>query len=105
MLNVSQKKGADQKKLQEVLNFNDKEMQLIESLKQYRGNDGAYSEALLIAGDHRGVVKVCPTPLEYWLATTDPSDLAFLAEKKFFEANSNALLSDIAKEFPYGSKR
>jgi hypothetical protein len=60
-----------------VLNLNPNELQAISSLKK---EHGVFSEAFLIAGDTRTVVAITSTPLEYWIATTDPKDLAVMDE-------------------------
>jgi hypothetical protein len=43
---------------------------------------GVYSEAFLIANERRGVIRICPTPIEYWLATSDAGDNALLASAR-----------------------
>ena len=62
-----------------VLKLNEQEIELISSLEQKRGE---YSEVFLINNDKRGVLRVCPTPLEYWIATTHPADLERIEEWK-----------------------
>ncbi len=69
---ILMQKGANQKRLAEVLQLNETEASLVASLYQERGE---FSEAFLITGDHRSVVAVEPTPMEYWIATTDPRDI------------------------------
>ena len=66
-----------------ILKLNDQEMGLISSLTQSKGN---YSEAFMIAGDDRTVIRISPTSLEYWLATSD--------------ANDNGLLSNVRLRYP-----
>ena len=41
---------------------------------------GEYSEALLIQGDDRTVLRIEADPLAYWIATTDPADKKVIAE-------------------------
>jgi conjugal transfer ATP-binding protein TraC len=74
---ILKQKGAKQERLKEVLQLNDTEMALVESIEQVKGS---YSEAFLMAGDHKSLIQVESTPLEYWLATTDPKDIQ-LSEK------------------------
>ena len=95
-------KGADQARLQEVLQLNDNEMALIASLHQERG---VYSEAFLMAQDQRAVVAIDSTPLEYWIATTDPRDLAKIEAEtlKNPEKNSFSTLLELAKRYPRGA--
>ncbi|MBI3294437.1 MAG: ATP-binding protein [Deltaproteobacteria bacterium] len=94
---VLMQKGADQKRLKEVLQLNDNEMKAVASLKQERG---VYSEAFLIAGDERAVVAVESTPLEYWLATTDPKDVAEIA--KASADGKSDVLKDLSERYPRG---
>lgn len=66
---LMQRGGLEQVK--QVLKLNEQEINLISSLEQKRGE---YSEAFLINNDKRSVIRICPTPLEYWIATTHPAD-------------------------------
>lgn len=94
-------KGADQARLKEVLQLNDNEMELIASLHQERG---VYSEAFLMAGDNRSVIAVEPTPLEYWIATTDPRDLAKIQEFECSQPDKSMtdILIELSKKYPNG---
>lgn len=98
---ILMQKGADQARLKEVLQFNDSEMELIASLHQERG---AYSEVFLIAENDRSVVVVEPTPLEYWIATTDPRDVSLLEERRKNAPGltSLELLMKLAEDYPSG---
>lgn len=62
---------GDLDQVKHVLKLNDQELELISSLEQKRGE---YSEAFLINNEKRGVIRITPTPLEYWIATTHPKD-------------------------------
>lgn len=94
-------KGADQARLKEVLQLNDNEMDLIASLHQERG---LYSEAFLMAQDSRAVVAIDSTPLEYWIATTDPRDLAAIEAETAQIPNRSSLLvlTTLADRYPRG---
>lgn len=94
-------KGADQARLKEVLALNDSELSLIASLTQERG---VYSEAFLMTGDNRSVVSIEATPLEYWIATTDPRDLAELEKYKTENPNQDtaAILKALSTQYPCG---
>jgi conjugal transfer ATP-binding protein TraC len=94
-------KGADQARLKEVLQLNENEMALIASLHQERG---VYSEAFLMAQDQRAVVAIESTPLEYWIATTDPRDLGVIEKETAAnpEQNSLQILTQLAKRYPRG---
>jgi type IV secretory pathway VirB4 component len=62
---------GDSKVLSATLKLNPQELALIHSLEQRKGK---YSEGFMIAGNHRQVIRVYPTPLEYWMATSDAKD-------------------------------
>lgn len=92
-------KGADQKRLAEVLQLNQNELELVASLSQERGK---YSEAFLLSGDNRTVVAVESTPLEYWLATTDPRDLSAIHEKESHGITKHDAILELAVQYPGG---
>ncbi|MGZ3783876.1 MAG: VirB4 family type IV secretion system protein [Bdellovibrio sp.] len=98
---ILMQKGANQKRLIEVLQLNDSEANLITSLKQDRGK---YSEAFLITGDHRSVVAIEPTPLEYWIATTDARDVSYFdqVKKENLHLSTSELVKIISEEIPFG---
>ncbi len=98
---ILRQKGADRERLKSVLNLNDREVELIDSLSQVKGK---FSESFLICEDNKGVVSIEATPLEYWLATTDPKDYALL--KRIESETSLAgedLLRHLAEKFPKGA--
>lgn len=94
-------KGADQKRLKEVLQLNENELSLISSLHQEKG---FYSEAFLICEDHKSVVVVESTPYEYWLATTDPKDISILEKTKSEnpQLDQIQLIDNLACRYPNG---
>jgi type-IV secretion system protein TraC len=65
--------------LRDTLKLNGQELGLIHSLTQRKGQ---YSEGFMIEGDHRQVVRIYPSPFEYWLSTSDAQDNLFLANLK-----------------------
>lgn len=90
-------------KMKEAFGLNDSEISLIQSLRQKKGE---YSEAFLVAGeDNRTVAVIEPTPIELWIATTDPRDLAKIEEYK--KANPHltqfGALRALAREYPNGA--
>jgi conjugal transfer ATP-binding protein TraC len=93
--------GGNLPALQEILRLNDREMKIIESVASKKGQ---FSEAFLIAGDDRQVVVIRSTPLEYWLATTDPMDLRAmdLAQKEYPNISNLELLEKMAEKYPVG---
>ncbi|MBI3535742.1 MAG: ATP-binding protein, partial [Deltaproteobacteria bacterium] len=98
---ILMQKGADQARLKEVLQLNDNEMNLISSLHQERG---LYSEAFLMAQDNKCVVAVESTPLEYWIATTDPRDLTAIENylKEHPKENNLSALNVLSETYPRG---
>jgi conjugal transfer ATP-binding protein TraC len=95
--------GADFARLAEVLRLNDRELNLIQSLTQVKGQ---YSEAFLICEDKRSVVSVESTPIEYWLATTDPKDYILMKEEASKTGKSGvSLMEHMAIHFPIGASR
>lgn len=98
---VLMQKGADRGRLKEVLNLNENEMALIGSLQQERG---LYSQAFLMAEDTHCFVTLEPTPLEYWVATTDPRDLAHIEtiQKDHPTLDSFEVLKHLSELLPHG---
>jgi conjugal transfer ATP-binding protein TraC len=100
---ILKQKGADQASLKNALQLNDREMQLISSLESQKGH---FSEAFLMAEDKRQVIRIESTPLEYWLFTTDPTDLAMIGKLKAEtkpEANDLDILRTCALRYPQGA--
>ncbi|MBS1983081.1 MAG: ATP-binding protein [Bdellovibrionales bacterium] len=91
----------DYGRLQETLSLNDNEVALVKSLRQEKG---FFSEAFLVANDNHTVAVIESTPLEYWIATTDPKDLAEIdrAEKEYPGESSFERLQRLAQNFPNG---
>lgn len=93
--------GADFKRLSEVLRLNDREQKLIQSLTQVKGE---FSEAFVICEDKKAVVSVDSTPMEYWVATTDPRDFSLLREEQSQTGFSGLkLMAHIAEKYPKGA--
>lgn len=92
---------GDLEPVRQILKLNEQEMALISSLRQQKG---LFSEAFMIANDDRTVIRAYPTPLEYWLATSDRDDNTALEEfrrnhpeKKIAEA-----IYEMALRYPKG---
>ncbi len=98
---VLSQRGADTARLKEVLQLNENEMAAITQLHQERG---VYSQAFLMAGEQHAVVAIEPTPLEYWIATTDPRDLAKFEEfqKTSAELSQFEVLTRLSEAYPRG---
>lgn len=94
--------GGNLPSLKETLLLNERETRLIESVTSKKGY---FSEAFLIAGDDKQVVVVESSPLEYWLATTDPADLKVFGEarEKNPSLSDAEILETLAHEFPRGA--
>ena len=88
--------------IRKILKLNDQEMALISSLGQLKGK---YSEAFLMANEDRAVIRACPTPLEYWLATSDPADNALLEEMRAMAPTKNLSehIHHLAMHYPQGA--
>lgn len=66
---------GDTRVLRDQLKLNSQELRLIQSLEQRKG---VFSEGFLMAGESRTIVRFSPTPLEYWISTSDSRDNQFL---------------------------
>ncbi len=91
--------GADQERLKEVLRLNSTESALITSLHQKKGE---YSEAFLMAEENRTVVRISPTPMEYWIATTDPRDLGMFQNELNSGKSQLEALRYLSQIYPKG---
>lgn len=83
---------GDSEVLRNALKLNDQQLGLIHSLKQRKGE---FSEGFMIEGDSRQVVRIHPSPLEYWLSTSDAQDNKYLAD--LIEKEGLALTAAIEK--------
>lgn len=98
---VLKQSGADFKRLAEVLRLNEREISQVQSLTQVKGQ---YSEAYLICEDKKAVVSVESTPIEYWLATTDPRDYALMKkEQSRTKKEGLELIQHLSQNYPMGS--
>jgi type IV secretory pathway VirB4 component len=98
---VLMQQQSDPARIKEALDLNDNELALVKSLRQEKG---IYSEAFLIVQRERIVTVIETTPLEYWIATTDPKDLARIEEEmnKCPGAEPVAILKALSEKFPHG---
>jgi conjugal transfer ATP-binding protein TraC len=94
---------GDLEPTRKILKMNDQEMALISSLRQAKGK---YSEAFMIANEAKSVIRLIPTPIEYWLATSDASDNSLLenARQRFPQKSLPEILHYLAIHYPNGSK-
>jgi type-IV secretion system protein TraC len=70
---------GDSEILRQTLKLNNQELALIHSLEQKKGE---YSEGFMIEGDHRQVIRINPSPFEYWLSTSDAQDNNYLNQQE-----------------------
>lgn len=91
----------DFSKIKESLGLNENELSLISSLHQEKG---LYSEAFLVAGENHTVTVIEPTPLELWIATTDPRDLSLIekTKKEMPDLSQLEILKLLANKYPQG---
>jgi type IV secretory pathway VirB4 component len=96
---LSQK--GDLSVLKEVLKLNDREVDLISSLSQKKGE---YSEFFLAQNGHH-ILRLCPSPLEYHLSTTHHKDKKLEQEyrEKYPELSMQELYHKLATEHPRGA--
>lgn len=94
---------GDLEPIRKTLKLNEQEMALISSLRQQKGS---FSEAFLIANEKRSVIRVVPTSVEYWLATSDAADNALLAQvrERYKERTLPEIVHWLATHFPKGSQ-
>jgi type IV secretory pathway VirB4 component len=94
---------GDEKTLKECLKLNEREISQVFSLKQLRGD---YSEFFLQSETIKGVLLYRPTPLELWLSTTHPPDIALLEKTR--ESNPGWSLKELmiylSQTYPNGSE-
>ncbi len=91
----------DEERLRNVLGLNVNEIEMIKSLHQEKGR---YSQAFLMAQKNRSVIQIESTPLEYWIATTDPRDLGQVEklQKEKPDLSNFDLLTILSEKFPTG---
>jgi conjugal transfer ATP-binding protein TraC len=90
-------------KMSAALGLNENEVALIRSLRQEKGK---FSEAFLVAGtDRRTVAVIEPTPLELWIATTDPRDLTLIERLRNErpEVSHLEILRLLSEKYPHGA--
>lgn len=90
---------GDSQVLKDALKLNDQELRLIYSLEQKKGE---FSEGFMIEGDHRQVVRINPSPFEYWLSTSDASDNHYLDNLKSKGFTLVEAIDKAAKDYPNG---
>lgn len=96
------------KNLVEFFDFNEQERALIESLKIKKG---IFSEVFLSQKKGmktvRGIMRICPTPLELWMATTNRDDMNHFesVQKSNPSWETFQVLEQCAHDYPSGKTR
>ena len=90
---------GDSQILSDTLKLNSQELSLIHSLGQKKGE---FSEGFMIEGDHRQVVRIYPSPFEYWLSTSDAQDNAYLAKLRTEGLTLVQAIEQASNDFPKG---
>lgn len=90
---------GDSEILRNSLKLNPQELNLIYSLEQRKGE---FAEGFMIEGDHRQVIRMYPSPFEYWLSTSDASDNRHLQELRESGHTLTEAIEEAARVFPNG---
>jgi hypothetical protein len=89
----------------DYFNYNEQEKRLIETLRIQKGeySEVFFSQSIQLQNISAKMV-ICPTPIEYWVATTDAMDLNYYEKVKKENPNLDmyAVLQQCAKDFPRG---
>ncbi len=90
---------GDSEILKNGLKLNSQELNLIYSLEQRKGE---FAEGFMIEGDHRQVIRIYPSPFEYWLSTSDASDNRHLQELREKGMSLVEAIEEAALTYPNG---
>jgi conjugal transfer ATP-binding protein TraC len=90
---------GDTKILQDTLKLNSQELRLIQGLEQRKG---VFSEGFLISGEERQVIRFRPSPVEYWISTSDSRDNHFLSSLEERGLSLEEAVIEAAKLAPFG---
>lgn len=90
---------GDSEILRDSLKLNSQELNLIYSLEQRKGE---FAEGFMIEGDHRQVIRIYPSPFEYWLSTSDSSDNNYLEALKGQGQSLVQAIETAARIYPNG---
>ena len=90
---------GDTKILTDTLKLNSQELRLIQSLEQRKGQ---FSEGFLMEGETRTVIRIQPSPLEYWISTSDARDNQVIEEELAKGTSLEAAIKNAAEIAPYG---
>ena len=90
---------GDSEVLKNTLKLNSEELSLIFSLQQKKGE---FAEGFMIEGLAKQVIRIFPSPLEYWLSTSDAFDNKFIESLIEGGLTLSESIVVAAKEYPNG---
>lgn len=90
---------GDSEILKHALKLNSQELNLIYSLEQKKGE---YSEGFMIEGDYRQVVRINPSPFEYWVSSSDAQDNRYIQTLKESGMTLVEAIEKAASDYPNG---
>lgn len=90
---------GDTNVLREALKLNSQELRLVQSLEQRKG---FFSEGFLMEAESRQVIRIQPSPLEYWISTSDARDNQYLDRLRGEGLSLEAALKKAADSAPFG---
>lgn len=90
---------GDSEVLKNTLKLNSEELSLIFSLQQKKGE---FSEGFMIEGLAKQVVRIFPSPIEYWLSTSDAFDNKHLEELITSGSSLADAIVKASNEYPNG---
>lgn len=90
---------GDSEVLKNTLKLNSEELSLIFSLQQKKGE---FSEGFMIEGLAKQVIRIFPSPIEYWLSTSDAFDNKYLETLMAHGLSLPESIVMAAKEYPNG---
>jgi hypothetical protein len=98
---ILQHKPSELPLVRKLFNLNEREAELVSGLSVVPGR---YSEVFAVMGERHQVLQVVPSPIEYWLATSNHNDVAHEALVR--QANPSLtpeqMLVGLARRWPHG---
>lgn len=90
---------GDTNVLRDALHLNSQELRLIQSLEQRKG---VFSEGFLMEAESRQVIRIQPSPIEYWISTSDARDNLLISRYVSEGLSLEEALSRAASVAPFG---
>jgi len=87
--------------MERLLDLSPEEKRLLAGLTTVKGR---FSEMLVVSTAGKGVARLVPDPLLYWIATSDPRDNAMLAEATERTGDVRRALAELAERHPHGAQ-